>query len=136
MNFSDTYKFSSILPVFSPNGKYVAAATEYRLVVRDALTTQVVQIYSCIDKISHIHWCPNSSYILCGLVKRAIVQVWSIVEPEWTCKIDEGIAGVEAARWTLDGLHILVIAEFQIRYCSLCPCNMTFMQCHCLAWSV
>ena len=84
MNFSDTYKFSSILPVFSPNGKYVAAATEYRLVVRVALTTHVVHIYSWIDKMSHIHWCPNSSYIVCGVVKWAIVQVWSIVEPEWT----------------------------------------------------
>lgn len=127
MDFSESYNFSSILPVFSPNGKYVAAATEYRLVVRDALTTQVVQIYSCIDKISHMHWCPNSNYILCGLVKRAIVQVWSVVEPEWTCKIDEGIAGVEAARWTPDGLHILLVAEFQIRITIWSLTDKTFL---------
>ncbi len=115
MDFSETYRFSGPVPVCSPNGKYIAAATEYRLVVRDALTTQVVQIYSCIDKISDVQWCPNSTYIMCGLVKRAIVQVWSVVEPDWTCKIDEGLAGAEAVQWSPDGLHILVTADFQIR---------------------
>lgn len=115
MDFSETYRFSGPVPVCSPNGKYIAAATEYRMVVRDALTTQVVQIYSCIDKISDVQWCPNSTYIMCGLVKRAIVQVWSVPEPGWTCKIDEGLAGAEAVQWSPDGLHILVTADFQIR---------------------
>ena len=115
MDFSETYRFSGPVPVCSPNGKYIAAATEYRLVVRDALTTQVVQIYSCVDKISDVQWCPNSTYIMCGLVKRAIVQVWSVPEPGWTCKIDEGLAGAEAVQWSPDGLHILVTADFQIR---------------------
>lgn len=115
MDFSETYRFSGPVPVCSPCGKYIAAATEYRLVVRDALTTQVAQIYSCIDKISDVQWCPSSTYIMCGLVKRAIVQVWSVVEPDWTCKIDEGLAGAEAVQWSPDGLHILVTADFQIR---------------------
>ena len=52
---------------------------------------------------------------MCGLVKRAVVQVWSVVEPDWTCKIDEGLAGAEAVHWSPDGLHILVTADFQIR---------------------
>lgn len=115
MDFSETYRFSGPGPVFSPDGKYIAAATEYRLIVRDSLSTQVVQIYSCIDKISNIAWCPNSTYILCGLVKRAIVQVWSVREPDWTCKIDEGLAGAENVQWSPDGLHVLVTADFQIR---------------------
>ena len=115
MDFSETYRFSGPQPACSPDGRYIAAATEYRLVVRDCLSTQVVQIFSCIDKISHIEWCPNSTYILCGLVKRAIVQVWSVREPDWTCKIDEGLAGAEAVRWSPDGLHVLVTADFQIR---------------------
>lgn len=115
MDFSETYRFSGPLPVCSPNGRYIAAATEYRVVLRDAITTQVVQIYSCTDKIADVRWCPNSTYILCGLVSRAIVQVWSVVEPDWTCKIDEGLAGAKAVRWSPDGLHILVTADFQIR---------------------
>lgn len=115
MDFSETYRFSGPVPIISPDGKHIAAATEYRLVVRDVLTTQVLQIYSCIDKISHVEWCPNSTYILCGLVKRAVVQVWSVREPDWTCKIDEGLAGAEAVQWSPDGLHILVTADFQIR---------------------
>ena len=145
MDFSETYRFSHNTPAFSPNGKYIAAATEYRLVIRDALTTQVVQIYSCIDKVFQIQWCPNSTYVLCGLAMRAIVQVWSVFEPDWTCKIDEGIAGVEAVQWTPDGLHILVVAEFQIRYCCmtqhvLCsnagPDGVTMLMCRITIWSL
>lgn len=115
MDFSETYRHSGPAPIFSPNGRYVAAAMEYRLVVRDIDSLQVVQLYSCLDKIQHIEWCCNSNYILCGLFKRAIVQIWSIEEPEWTCKIDEGPAGVQHAIWSPDGLHVLVVADFQIR---------------------
>lgn len=143
MDFSETYRFSGPQPSCSADGKYIAAATEYRLVVRDCLSTQVVQIFSCIDKISHIEWCPNSTYILCGLVKRAIVQVWSVGEPDWTCKIDEGLAGAEAVRWSPDGLHILVTADFQIRYALLRlwqqshPLKQTFKHhCRITIWSL
>ena len=115
MDFSESYKFSGPQPALSPDGSYIAAAVDGRLTVRNSVTTQVTQIYSCLDKIAQIAWCPNSVYILCGLVKRSIVQVWSIHEPEWTCKIDEGLAGAERVCWSPDGLHVLVIADFQIR---------------------
>jgi hypothetical protein len=59
---------------------------------------QVVQLYSCLDKISYIEWAPDSEYLLCGLFKRAIVQAWSVTQPEWTCKIDEGSIGIVHAR--------------------------------------
>lgn len=115
MDFSESYKFSGPQPAVSPDGNYIAAAVESRLIIRNAVTTQVTQIYSCLDKISQIAWCPKSVYVLCGLVKRSIVQVWSVHEPDWTCKIDEGIAGAERVCWSPDGLHVLVVADFQIR---------------------
>jgi hypothetical protein len=59
---------------------------------------QVVQLYSCLDKISYVEWAPDSEYILCGLFKKAMVQVWSVTEPEWTCKIDDGSVGICHAR--------------------------------------
>lgn len=46
-----------------------------------------------------------------GLV---ILQVWSIEQPEWTCKIDEGSAGLCAVRWSPDGRHILTTADFNV----------------------
>ena len=44
----------------------------------------------------------------------ASVQVWSLEQPEWTCKIDEGSAGLVDACWSPDGRHILTTAEFNV----------------------
>lgn len=79
------------------------------------LSVQVVQLFSCLDKISYIQWAHDSEYILCGLYKRPIIQVWSIAQPEWTCKIDEGPAGIAYARWSPDSRHILTTSDFQLR---------------------
>lgn len=48
------------------------------------------------------------------MYKRALVQVWSIEDPEWTCRITEGLAGLVHARWSPDGRHILTTADFQL----------------------
>lgn len=42
-------------------------------------------------------------------------QIWSVKDPDWTCKIDEGPAGVNAPRWSPDGQSIILVADFQIR---------------------
>jgi WD40 repeat protein len=76
---------------------------------------QVVQLFSCVDKISSVEWAPDSEYILCGLYKRPMVQAWSLSQPDWTCKIDEGPAGIAYARWSPDSRHILTTSEFQLR---------------------
>ena len=51
--------------------------------MRDVDTLQIVQLYSCLDRIKHIEWCCRSEYILCGLLKRPTVQVgesWPMLE--------------------------------------------------------
>ncbi|KAJ0507396.1 hypothetical protein HanIR_Chr11g0505781 [Helianthus annuus] len=60
-----------------------------------------------MDKISYIEWAQDSEYILCGLYKKPMIQAWSLAQPEWTCKIDEGpAAGIAYARWSPDSRHI------------------------------
>lgn len=76
---------------------------------------QVVQLFSCLDKISYIEWALDSEYILCGLYKRSMIQAWSLTQPEWTCKIDEGPAGIAYARWSPDSRHILTTSDFQLQ---------------------
>ncbi|THG17046.1 hypothetical protein TEA_013190 [Camellia sinensis var. sinensis] len=76
---------------------------------------EVVQLFSCLDKISYIEWAQDSEYILCGLYKRPMIQAWSLKQPEWTCKIDEGPAGIAYARWSPDSRHILTTSDFQLR---------------------
>ena len=36
-------------------------------------------------------------------------------EPEWTCKIDEGSAGLAEVHWSPDGRHILTTSEFHVK---------------------
>ncbi|KAK9144874.1 hypothetical protein Sjap_004777 [Stephania japonica] len=79
------------------------------------LPLQVVQLFSCLDKISYIEWALDSEYILCGLYKKPLIQAWSLTQPEWTCKIDEGPAGIAYARWSPDSRHILTTTDFQLR---------------------
>ncbi|XP_064939572.1 uncharacterized protein LOC135648517 isoform X2 [Musa acuminata AAA Group] len=114
MEFTDAYKQTGPC-CFSPNSRYLAVAVDYRLVIRDVVSLKVIQLYSCVDKISYIEWALDSEYILCGLHKRPVVQAWSLTQPEWTCKIDEGPAGIAYARWSPDSRHILTTSEFQVR---------------------
>lgn len=72
---SEAYRYSGSLPAYSPDGKYLATAEDFKLVVRDVDTLQVVQLYSCLDRIKQLEWCCRSEYVLCGLTQRPIVQV-------------------------------------------------------------
>jgi len=115
MNFSESFKQSGQLCKFSPDGCYVANAAQYRLVVRDVRSLQIKALFTCLDNISYIEWSSDSQYILCGLFKRGLIQVWSLEHTEWTCKIDHGSMGLVAARWAPDGRHILSTSEFKLR---------------------
>ncbi|XP_019642896.1 PREDICTED: WD repeat-containing protein WRAP73-like [Branchiostoma belcheri] len=115
MNFSDLFQQTNGLCLFSPNGKYLANCVQYRLIVRDVRTLQILHLYTCLDAVQHLQWSPDSQFILCGMFKRGMTQVWSIDQPEWTCKIDEGSAGLESVCWSPDSRHILTFANFQLR---------------------
>ena len=38
----------------------------------------MVQLYSCLDRITQVEWASNSLYVLCTQQARGILQVWSI----------------------------------------------------------
>ncbi|GAB1289313.1 WD repeat-containing protein WRAP73 [Apodemus speciosus] len=130
MNFSESFKLSGLLCRFSPDGKYLASCVQYRLVVRDVATLQILQLYTCLDQIQHIEWSADSLFILCAMYRRGIVQVWSLEQPEWHCKIDEGSAGLVASCWSPDGRHILNTTEFHLRITvwSLCTKSVSYIK--------
>jgi WD40 repeat protein len=114
MDFSEVFKFNTQCS-FSPNGRYLANITNFQLVIKDVETLQIIQLYTCCDEISRIEWSFDSQYILCCINKRACVQVFSVSDSKWACKIDEGAAGVSFARFSPDGRHIITCADFQLR---------------------
>lgn len=66
---------------------------------------------NCTPRFSCLCFFLKGMTVKKGLV---ILQVWSIEQPEWTCKIDEGSAGLCAVRWSPDGRHILTTADFNV----------------------
>lgn len=115
MDFTDRLAYCGPQPVFSPDGRLLASADGYRLVVRAADSLAVVALCSCLDRIESIAWSPDSDHLLCGLFLRATVQVFCASDPNWACSIAEGPAGITAAHWTPDGQHILLTADFNVR---------------------
>lgn len=99
----------------SPNGKYLAVPDKLALVVYDADSLEPVRHCVNLDEVCAVEWSCDSEFVLCGLYKRGIVQVWSILDEEWTCRIDEGQAGLSVARWAPDGRHVVTTSNFELR---------------------
>lgn len=57
----------------------------------------------------------DSALVLCASYKKAAVHCFSISDPDWVCKIDEGAAGLAFAWWAPCGQQVLCVAEFNIR---------------------
>ncbi|KAJ1540124.1 WD repeat-containing protein wrap73, partial [Cladochytrium tenue] len=145
MDFTEIYKQTAFQCAFSPDARHLATAVDHRVVVRDATSLQIVQLYSCLARVHLVSWSPRDpALLLCasfsapappppggaadiepprgsaaardaGGVGRAAVQVFSLRDPEWTACIEEGLAGLTAVRWAPDSRHILAFSDFQLR---------------------
>ena len=61
-----------------------------------------------------MEWSFDSKYVLCGVFSKSLVQVWSILDSKWACRISEGVAGMVRATWAPDGRHVLTVSDFQL----------------------
>jgi len=101
---------------YSPDGKLIANAVQFRLIVRDAIDSlQITQLFTCLDAIVSLDWSPDSRLIMCLMPRRSLIQIWSVDQSEWSCKIEEGTSGLKSAIWTPDSLHVLTRADFDVR---------------------
>jgi WD40 repeat protein len=66
-----------------------------------------MHLITCSDTIAQVKWSPDSEFVLCTLPKRGAVEVWSMENPAWKCKIEEGPAGVSDARFSPDSAYVL-----------------------------
>ena len=85
----------SLLTVFAPSPANLIALVSNgtRLTIRDSISLAVLQVQVCLDKIDELQFSPDGCFILCGLYARNAIQVFSVADPEWNCRINEGAAG-------------------------------------------
>ena len=114
MDFSELSKYSG-LACFSSCGRFLATTEQNKIIVRHSDTLQTLHHFACLDGICCISFSPDSTLIFGAQYKRRIVQVFSLKDPSWTCKIDEALAGLIAAQWSPDSRHILTRSEFNLR---------------------
>ena len=115
INLSETFKLTKGQCYFSPNGRYVANASQFRLVVREFETLQIVAVLTCIDTIDKVAWAPNSKSILSSSFKRGVSQLWTLQNSVCASKLDEGSSGLVDALWCPDSKQILTWSEFGVR---------------------
>jgi WD40 repeat protein len=127
MDFSELHAAQDA--VWSPDGRMVLTKDKFRVVLRDAESLEIIRMVQCMDSVDALSWSHDSQYFLCPQYKRRVVQAWSATEEDWTCTIDEGLAGLAYACWAPSGRHILTVTDFQLR---LTIWSLTSKQVHCI----
>ena len=111
--FSALVQHSGGLVQWSPDGQLLAMAKGNKLIVRDPdRDCEIVSVHTCTDRIEELEWSSDSAYVLTAMLSRALVQVWAVDDPDWSCRINEGLAGMTRAFWSPDARHVLTVADF------------------------
>lgn len=115
MNFSDYFQQSNGLIKYSALGDLVAVAKNFDVQVLETNSLRIVNKYQFSDVVSHLEWSPDGNFLLIGITKRAQAFVKSMQDPEWQCKIDEGLAGMVNCVWAPTSRHVITVSDFNIR---------------------
>jgi Tol biopolymer transport system component len=100
---------------FSPSGEYFASLAGSRVVAKSRASGSTNQIFQCLDKVDKFMFSPDSTMLMCALYTRNVVQVFSMEDKEWKCRINEGVAGLINAFWTPDSSNIVTESDFGIQ---------------------
>ncbi|GBG28459.1 WD repeat-containing protein WRAP73 [Hondaea fermentalgiana] len=120
-----TVRTSHGLAKFSPDGQLAAFASGTGVVVvrvptiergtgNEAGGFKVECRFSCVDTVESIDWSADSLLVVCAQYKRALVQVFSVQDRTFTCRVSEGVGGLVHAALAPDGRHLVTIADFQL----------------------
>eukprot|EP00981_Chlorochromonas_danica_P002696 scaffold537_cov180-Ochromonas_danica.AAC.1 len=100
----------------SPDGAWLAVCSANKVIVRQTESPQQVShTFQCVDKIDKVDFSPDSSYLFCAQYSRQAVQVFSLSDPSWKCRINESAAGLIQASWAPNSKAILAESDFGIQ---------------------
>ncbi|KAI8617294.1 WD40-repeat-containing domain protein [Chytriomyces sp. MP71] len=115
LDFSELYRASAQLVVASPDASLLATGVEHRVVVRDAETLSITQVFALAKgSVDALLFSCDSCFVAAASRASATLCVWSLVD-EWSCAIAEGVAGIAHVKFAPDGRHLLVFSDFQLR---------------------
>jgi len=103
------------MSIFSPDSQYVGIVSGSRLTVLESETMSVLHVFPCVDKIEKVIFSPDSQYVLCGMFSRNAVQIFSLADGEWRCRVNEGVAGVVNVTWAPDSRSVLTESDFGLQ---------------------
>ena len=131
MNFSDYFNQTGSLVKYQSSGDLVAVAKNFEVTILETNSLRVLQQYEFVDIVSHLEWSPDGVYLLIGISKRAQAFVRSMEEPDWNCKIDEGLAGMVNCLWAPTSRHVITVSEFNVRLTvwSMIDKSVQYIQC-------
>ena len=124
MRFGDPENVS--LFSWSHDGVFLARVVNSRLIIENVRTDGSITPSSCSilkattlpDRIGRLEWSSDSSYLACGKLDLGYIQLFSMDDPCWQCKIDVGPedvgVGLEDLVWAPGARHILTTAAHYV----------------------
>jgi len=120
-----TLRTSHALAKFSPDGRLAAFGSGTAVVVvrvpslehgtgNEGGGFKVVRRFSCMDNVEGIDWSQDSTMVMCAQYKRSQVQVFSVEDRGFNCRVSEGVGGLVYATFAPDGQHLITVADFQL----------------------
>lgn len=110
-----SFRLSNGLFSFSPNGLFAAICNQQRLAVYLVSDFRQIRVIQCSEIVEHIEWSTDSELLLSAYLKKGKLDVWSIAQPEWKCKISTGSLGLIAAQFAPSSRHVLSTANLHLR---------------------
>lgn len=120
--FKSTIAGSS--PTLSKDGLTIASIQGSKILIRQQGIGQsekqkdlntVERVISVIDKADKISFSPDCTLILAAFYSRASIQVFSLIDEKFQCRINEGISGCIDVAWAPDSRSILSESDFGLQ---------------------
>lgn len=111
-------------PILSKDGSTIGSVQGSRILIRQQGSGQtekqkdsnsVERIISVIDKADKISFSPDGTLILAAFYSRASIQVFSLLDEKFQCRINEGISGCIDVTWAPDSRSILSESDFGLQ---------------------
>lgn len=142
MDFTEVYKQTAGLVLFSPGTTWLLTAVHDRLVVRRSDSFEITRTWqlgaqdpssSQLGKsetaaankpaatagavgcmITHAGWSSDSEFLFAASAKNGFVEVFKLMDEAWNARIECGAEGLVKVEWAPDGRSILCFSEWGV----------------------